>query len=547
MFPMRQWCLAVLTLVAAACTAAQTAPETTATTATTAVPATTTTLAEPCPGVFCLTYHIRPEAVWSDGVTVSADDFVHTLQTFASEEGYRLITGHDVIDQKTLLLAFSEVYGPWQTLFRIVLPSHAAAGQPTPVSGPFALIGADEEAIVLRRNSQYWADVDPVSGRPLGNMEEVRLVVMESARDRIHALGTGAVDVIVLDPLDWMVDEVAALEGIAHELVPGPTWEQITFNHADPLLSQHWLREAIVRAIDREKLLEVTVRSIHPEATALGSSLWPIGSSGYTDHSANRYRHDPGASVQALLDQGCRSGDDGVYSCQGQRLSFVWATTSGDEMRERQLELIRDDLEAVGIELVPDLRLPSDLFSSDVLFAGPETWQLINFSWRFPEDPQQADSMFLCQGTAPNGFGRLNIGRYCNPDLESLVSSARVAADPDDRLALYRQADQSYLDDLALIPLYQNPVLLAWSQALDGPELSSTRSGLFWNLAAWSGKTTVTVALDAAPSSLDPSGPIDDVAAMILSTMLQAAYGVGPSLQAVPVLVEEVEILVTES
>jgi ABC-type oligopeptide transport system substrate-binding subunit len=47
-----------------------------------------------------------------------------------------------------------------------------------------------------------------------------------------------------------------------------------------------------------------------------------------------------------------------------------------------------------------------------------------------------------------------NHGHYNNPELDALLDQARGAQDVEERLALYRQAEQIILDDAAWIPIY---------------------------------------------------------------------------------------------
>ena len=103
------------------CGPSPTTPEAT----TTAAP--TTTIADACRDTFCVRYNIRPEAAWADGTPVTAEDFVFTYETIVdpssleivSREGYQLITGYEVVDDKTVVFAFDEIYAPWQTLFSL--------------------------------------------------------------------------------------------------------------------------------------------------------------------------------------------------------------------------------------------------------------------------------------------------------------------------------------------------------------------------------------------------------------------------------------------
>jgi ABC-type transport system substrate-binding protein len=85
---------------------------------------------------FRLVYHIRPEAHWSDGVPVSARDFVFTFR--ASLELKDELSAHDLVqyvsrvravDAKTVRLDLRSRFAGWRGLFGFVLPSHALAGE----------------------------------------------------------------------------------------------------------------------------------------------------------------------------------------------------------------------------------------------------------------------------------------------------------------------------------------------------------------------------------------------------------------------------------
>ena len=194
-----------------------------------------------------------------------------------------------------------------------------------------------------------------------------------------------------------------------------------------------------------------------------------------------------------------------------------------------------------------DFMTPSELFSSEVFFGGPEVWQIINFSWKAAADPHLGNSTYFCEGAAPSGFGALNVNRYCNPDVDSLVHSTNGQADQAERVRTYNEADAAYLEDLALIPLYQKPAFLAWNAELTGPELNISRSTDLWNVAAWFGKEIVVIALDSEPESLNPIMPHDTSTAMVLAAMLSGAFGIDPTLEFRPVLIERAETFVSDS
>jgi peptide/nickel transport system substrate-binding protein len=529
---------------------------------TTTIPVTTTTTEpDPCNAPFCVVYNIHPDASWSDGVPVTAEDFSFTLDAYmdpvggpADKIGHDLITSMTVLDDKTLLFAFDEVYAPWRDLFPVVLPSHVLEGiDPADAwalasgttAGPYVLEEwVNGESVLLRRNPQYWASEDPVSGISLGDVTEIRLVFSDSVRDSIQGLGRGEVDLIAPRPLDWMVTEVSALEAVDFDIQPGPFWEHIDFNHDDPLLSQSWVREAVTLAIDRNEMLASTVGTVDPSAQTLDNTVWMSQSGFYEPHYRDAY--DPEAAEQLLVDHFCEKGGDGIYSCQGRRLSFNWATTVGDDYRATQFEIAQDSLAAVGIEVVGDFVTPSQLFSAPVFFGGPEVWQIINFSWKASADPHLGNTTYQCTGSAPSGFGALNVNRYCDPDLDALIESTDHILDPVERATAYNEADASYLGGLSMIPLYQKPTFLAWSGQLTGPEINISRSTYLWNVASWTGKDSVIVVLEAEPDPGHPlSIPSEDLA-VLSAPLLQGAFGLTPGLEYVPVLVESVDLIVGE-
>ena len=498
-----------------------------------------------------MVYHIHDGAVWSDGAPVVADDFIFTSELAADGAGHELITGAERIDSKTAAFSFSEPYGPWRTLFPVVLPRHALdetslsddpAKALRTTAGPFVLDSWDEgEQITLRRNRRYWAEADRLSGEPLGDVQEIRFVFPASVEEALRGLEAGEIDVVIPGPVAAAVAEIAEMEGVSHELAPGPFWEHIAFNHDDPLLSQLWVREAINLAVDREAILDQTVRRAHPGAAALGNTFWPEGAARYEDHFEDRF--DLEAAEKILVDRLCAKGEDGVYLCQGRRMSFTWAVTTGDEDRETVFNIVSESLESIGVELVRRVVSPSELFSSEVGFAGPEAWQIVSFAWKGAADPHLSNSAYLCAGDAPSGFGALNLNRYCDETVDSLIRGADSIVDPDERAAAYNAADKAYLGDLAIIPLYRKPVLMVWDSSLLGPRPNSSRAGELWNTAAWSGKETVVIALESAPELSSPLAAPEPDLARVLAPLLHGAFGATPELAPAPLLVENVETL----
>jgi peptide/nickel transport system substrate-binding protein len=561
--------LAVFALVAAACGDAEpsetTADQETTTTAE-APEATTTTAPEAvegdCPDAFCVKYNIHPDAAWADGTPVTATDFGFTYDTImndqldiTSREGYNKMTSYEVVDDKTFLAVFGELYAPWQTMFSAILPAHELEAKPfnsywddiiTLGSGPFVMTEwTPTERIVLERNANYWASEERASGQPLGDVQTINIVFLEDSQTQIQALRGQEIDMFYPQPQVSLVEEVDGIEGVEWEAGLGPVWEHIDFNHTDPLLSQKFVRQAIVQGIDRDAIVEAVVRPIAASAQPLNNSVWLNTSSNYEDH-LTQYPYDPVAAEAYLTDNGCAKGSDGVYECDGQRLSFNWATTAGNEGRELQFALAQANLAEIGIEVNAAFGPASEVFADEHFYGDSTVWQIFNFAWVGSPDPAGGNTLYYCEGDAPTGFGGSNDLQYCNEEVDALIKQTDTEVDPAARAALYNEADALWLEEVPLLPLYQKPTFFAWNSAIVGPQDNATQIGPFWNIGAWTGKELVTFGADQEPESMQVFEPDGNLfaAGLIATSILEGAYTVLPDFSYKEVLITSAEPIV---
>jgi peptide/nickel transport system substrate-binding protein len=498
-------------------------------------------------------YEIQPEAAWADGTPVSAEDFAFTYETLvdpgldiANRSGYSAITGYEVVDEKTVVFAFSEVYAPWRTLFSIVLPKHALEGEAfdtiwdeaiTMGSGPFAFSEWEPgERIVLQRNTRYWGDAP-------GDVQSVEIVFPEDLEAQVDALRDGEVDMIYPTPQVSLVEDVTAMGGIDWEAGLGPVWEHFDFNQDDPRLQNLYVRQAIAQGINRDAIVEAIVRPIAGDAEPLGNSVWLSNNANFQDHFNARFPYDPEVAEALLVDNGCIRGADEIYVCDGERLSFTWTAATGSEDREVQFEMAEADLRAIGIEVTAKFAPANDVFSDANFFGGAEAWQMMNFAWVGDPDPVRLNTLYHCEGDAPNGFGALNNLRYCNEQVDGLIRQTDTQPDDADRVATYNEADDLWLAGIPMIPVYQKPTFLAWDSVIQGPADNPTKAGPFWNIGEWSGTDTVVFAADEEPVTLNVFEPDSDVlaAGLVSSAVLEGAYAITPDFQFVPKLIVSAE------
>jgi len=559
----RAVCLLAVAFVVSACTG-EAEPTTTVAVVTTRAPETTTTVAPTttvvgaCRDTFCVRYNIRQEAAWADGTPVTAADFVFTYETIAdpalditSREGYHLITGYEVVDDKTVVFAFDEIYAPWQTLFSSILPAHILEGEPfntvwddavTMGTGPFTFVEwVPEERITLARNPNYW-------GEASGDVQTLNVLFLGDEELQVDALGDGEVDMIYPQPYVSLLDEVANIGEVESVTGVGPVWEYFGFNQDDPRLQNLFVRQAITQGINREAIMDAVVRPIAPDGQLLGNSVWLNSSDHYVDHFNGLFPYDPVGAEALLSNNGCVKGEDGIYVCGDQRLSFSWATTSGTDARDLHFELAQADLAAIGIEITPSFGPTSELLQTTNLQGGADVWQVTNLAWVASPDPSWGNSRYYCQGNALNGFGDLNFFRYCDEEVDALIRRTDMIVDPEERAATYNQADELWLAAVPMIPMYQRPTLLAWNSVIQGPGDNPSEIGPFWNIGDWSGKEEVNFGANMQPGSMNiiesDGNAIESF--YIANAILEGAFTITPDFEYAPRLVESAEPIVPE-
>ena len=433
---------------------------------------------------FSLTYYLRPEAKWSDGVPVTADDLLFTAETIrnpandiASRDGYDRIVEAVKVDAKTVRFVFSRPFSAWRSLFPQILPKHVLEGQDfntaqlasIPVaSGPFEFESWNRGTqIGLVRNNDWWGPHAP-------GLDAVEFRFVPSTTDQVQALLSGeltAIHPLVSEPLA----PLQGAPGIAFESDPGLTIEHLDFNTASatmPLLRERWFREAVAYALDRNS-------SIVDAWSPLTLGVEPLDSFGYlsqqTDYRPvfDGYRYDPGRVASILKRHGCTPTADGIWSCRGTRASIRFATTTGNARRAFIQEQLRVKARAAGIELVPDNSPQLVLFNTR-LPAGD--FELTMFAWLRTPDPFGLASQYGCGGVQ-------NWMRYCSPRVTEYLKAADE--DVSRTTGLVLRADALLANDLPSIPFYQYPLVLAYRTELQGLANNPGPQGLTWNVEEW--------------------------------------------------------------
>jgi peptide/nickel transport system substrate-binding protein len=445
---------------------------------------------------FTLVYHIRSEAHWSDGVPLTASDFVFTRQMIRKQhlvfDLVNNVRSVRKLDAKTFRVVLRAPFSDWRLLFDLVLPRHALAGEDVEGiwrdtidnprtgerigSGPF-LIGSWERGrqLTLVRNPRYW-------GPHTANVDRIVLRFLPAGEDAAEALRRGEVDMI--NPSSRVLQS-AALD-LLRQREPGIRVLRVASSsteHFDirigsgghPALKSRLVRQALAYGIDRVEIARTIGKLFLESEAALAplDSVVFLGNSPYYEPSWKGYRYRPARARRLLEQAGCHRGPDGIYSCGGSRLSLRFMTNAGIEYREGVIELAQRELRQAGVEVRPVY-----LATLDALITALERgeFDLALFSWNLGASTVPSP-IFECQ--APNNFTG-----YCDRLVTRDLVQATRMIDDNRRVRQLTRIDARLAKGVPVIPLFQNKSLFAFRASIRG--IVPNGVGLFtWNAENW--------------------------------------------------------------
>lgn len=225
-----------------------------------------------------ITHKLRPDAKYSDGTAVLAEDAVFAYERWKasglSSAFIAPISGVRAEGDDTIVWSLSAPYSD----FRHALASHFLGIHPkkqieekTPVeyfkkpvsAGPLMLVegGAGYDLSVLRANPHYWA-------KP--HVKEVRIVIIPDATSRLLALQQGAVDYVYSLPLNAASQADPTKVEVFTHAEPGTFMLAMNAYDAqpNPALKDKKVRQAMSLAVDRAKIAEIGFFGIPEPACA---------------------------------------------------------------------------------------------------------------------------------------------------------------------------------------------------------------------------------------------------------------------------------------
>lgn len=434
------------------------------------------------------TFHLR-ENTWSDGQPVTANDYVYAVKRLldpdlaaayaffatgivggdaynAGETDDFSTVGVKAVDDMTVeyTLAspdatFLEKVGT--TVFFPLREDVAEAkgdaygSDYTDIlsNGPYIVDSwSDKDSGVLLKNDSYW-NADSIT------ITEVDLQYVEEAatRDKLFKQGDLAQ---IGGSTDYLEEyRKGAADGLWQEVHRDADGGTFYLNYkmsggASGLMSNAKIRTAVGYAIDNTAYCETIMKrltpadSFVPPNTMLGDKTYreQVGFDPWAEGRA-KYRNNP-EELQKLFKEGLEELGKPTDDLSQYTIKYL---TYGESSTSRQAqELFQQNLEQ-NLGVTAEIEVCADWASYGKTVEGDD-WDLSMNGWSpdYP-DPMTYMDMWISTGTS-------NLSGYANPHYDELIDKALKTVNPEDRVAIYQEAEQLLADDAVIMPFYFSDV-----------------------------------------------------------------------------------------
>ncbi|NQV84110.1 MAG: peptide ABC transporter substrate-binding protein [Rhodospirillales bacterium] len=420
-----------------------------------------------------VTYTIRDDAIWGDGVPVTTKDVVftwtvgrHPKTGVSNLELYRSLYKIDAKDDKTFTMHFDKLTFQYNAIngFELI-PAHLDEANFTDPAayknrtafdtdttnkglyyGPYLVAKAVTGShVVLEPNPTWWGK------KPAFKRITVRVIPNTAALEA--NLLSGNINMIAGE-LGLTVDQALAFEkrhGGNYKILykPGLIYEHLDLNLDNPILKDIRVRQALILGVDRQAISQKLFSGRQPIAHSSVNPLdWvyagDIRKYPFDPKQANRLLHEAGWTIRK---QGIR------HNKKGERLTIELKTTAGNRTRELVEQVLQNQWKAIGV----DIRIKNE--PARVLFGQTVTERkfegMVMFAWY--SAPESVPRTTLHSAHIPhkdNNFAGQNYTGFRSAEMDDLVEAIDVELNREKRAKLWRRLQEIYVTELPVIPLY---------------------------------------------------------------------------------------------
>ncbi|WP_312881928.1 ABC transporter family substrate-binding protein [Streptosporangium album] len=466
-------------------------------------------------------YTINPAAVWSDGTPIDCDDLALSWAANSGKiKGFSTAgtTGWELTDApncekggKEITHVYSEPFADWRGgLYSQgqIMPAHVVekkgniseeeliaavkAGDAKklaeaakfyndgwimkgtllsedliPSAGPYKLSKIDAgQSLTLVANDKYWGT------KPTVQTVVERYIALDQ---QAQALQNGEVNIAAPQPGPDVLNQLNALEAVTVKSGPQYFFDHLDFNFDSSPFKDKNLREAFAKCVPRQLIVDNLIKPLNPEAKILEARITSSVQASYPDIVAGlggeekKYDTVDIEGAKALLEKAGKTG-----------LEVKIGYNTPNPRRTSVAQLISDSCNKAGFKV-------KDNGAEDFFGTGlaNNTYDVALFGWTGSALISGSTSTYTTASKCDSEHKGNNNGCYSNKKVDELLKKANSTVVEADQTPLLAEAEKIMWQDLATIPLYENPNLTAWSEGVENVVPNPTQAGIGWNMDKW--------------------------------------------------------------
>lgn len=431
-----------------------------------------------------ITFHLRPNVYWHDGVPFTAEDVLFTYQKLldpnvATPYGadYERVAKAEVLDPLTFRVTYKEPFAPALESWGMgIIPKHLLDGKDIntddfnrhPVgTGPYKfkewLTG---QKIVLLANDDYF------KGRP--NIDEYIYRIIPDPATIFLELKSRGVDSMGLTPLQYQRQTQTPFfeKNFRKFRYPANGYTYLGYNLRDPKFSDKKVRHALAYAINKADI----IKGVRLGLGSVATGPYPPHYWAYNP-DVRKFPYDPEKAESLLAAAGWIDRDnDGILDRDGAPFQFTIITNQGNDERKQAAEIIQQNLKKVGI-VVKIKIVEWQAFINQ--FVDKRKFEAIILGWSIGIDPDNY-IMWHSSQTGPNEY---NFVSYSNPEVDRLLVLGRKTFDQRKRQDIYRKVHAILAEDQPYCFLFVPDALPIVNTKFHG--IRQTKAGIWYNFEDW--------------------------------------------------------------
>jgi peptide/nickel transport system substrate-binding protein len=413
-----------------------------------------------------ITFTIRNNVKFSNGTPLTAADVVYTFDLIKKFPAldlngvWSVLSGVSQTGSDQVTMTFNQPAVPYfyyiadqtpivpKSIWSKISNPVAYADSHPVGTGPYEVNPCTNANITYTANPHYWQPGEP-------HISKVEYPAFTSNNTANDQLATGQAQ--------WGSQYIPDIKAFYTDKNPNfhywfPPTEAVSLipNLTNPILANVKVREAMSYAIDRQKVSTIGESGYEPPANQ-ADIITPTFNSWLDSSLISKYdyTYNPAKAKQLLAQAGYKMGSGGVMTnSKGQKLAFSVINVGDYSDWVASMQVIQQDLKAVGIQVTPDNLSNTDVQAA--LFSGKFQLGYYDQLTYGPGPYYELRAWLDSANTAPIGkSAATNWERYSNKTTDSLIHSYAATTSVPDQHSIINSLQKVMLTQVPIIPVVE--------------------------------------------------------------------------------------------